>query len=257
MGLTREERNKLNAAWKEAMLALRSTVEDIQNLNDQFSAGGQCLTDFFKDFRANTTESLIILAKAGWFIDLHSDIGMHLYLAKEISAGRIDYVNKYLSAYYEDAIPYIERRLKGRHPHRKQIFREIFSGYKRGEYILIMPTIYSQVDGICHDAITGSSFFRGRIRKELSNDIVNRSSDLLKIFSKAIQDKLLPVYAGEKQMKKNQFLCTLNRHEVMHGISTNYGNKTNALKSISLLIYMSDILSELDNIPSPKINLAE
>jgi len=67
----------------------------------------------------------------------------------------------------------------------------------------------------------------------------------------------LPVYAGEKQMKKNQFLCTLNRHEVMHGISTNYGNKTNALKSISLLIYMSDILSELDNIPSPKINLAE
>ncbi len=39
--------------------------------------------------------------------------------------------------------------------------------------------------------------------------------------------------------------CTLNRHEVMHGLKTDYGTKTNSLKSLSMLKYFSDILHEL------------
>ena len=45
----------------------------------------------------------------------------------------------------------------------------------------------------------------------------------------------------------HKFNCHLNRHEILHGINTNYGIEINSLKVISLLKYISDLLTDLDN----------
>lgn len=47
---------------------------------------------------------------------------------------------------------------------------------------------------------------------------------------------------GDDEMKN--YLLKLNRHQILHGVDVKYGNKINFFKSLSLLVYISDLLVE-------------
>jgi len=49
-----------------------------------------------------------------------------------------------------------------------------------------------------------------------------------------------PVFSHEKDL--DSFPCKLNRHAILHGQDPDYGTEINSLKSISLLVYISDLV---------------
>lgn len=57
----------------------------------------------------------------------------------------------------------------------------------------------------------------------------------------------LPIGASEKE--RGAGFNELNRHMVLHGESLDYGTKTNSLKAISLINYVSHVLNSDDNEP--------
>ena len=48
------------------------------------------------------------------------------------------------------------------------------------------------------------------------------------------------IQAGERESLMN----VLNRHEVLHGESVDYGTEINSLKAMSLLYYIASVLGE-------------
>lgn len=71
----------------------------------------------------------------------------------------------------------------------------------------------------------------------------NISGSFLDLFLSPIKNQT-PIMVREVDIRK--YPCTLNRHEVLHGVNVNYGTEVNSLKCMSLLIYISDLLVELD-----------
>jgi hypothetical protein len=55
-----------------------------------------------------------------------------------------------------------------------------------------------------------------------------------------------PYNAWEKEIDKFPF--KLNRHKILHRVDTEYGNKTNFLKCILMLKYISDLIIRIDKL---------
>lgn len=50
-------------------------------------------------------------------------------------------------------------------PSRAAVLQEVLGAVKRSEYLLAIPVLFSQVDGVCHDVFGGSFFQPGGRRK--------------------------------------------------------------------------------------------
>lgn len=199
-----------------------------------------------KAHRENTPRYLLLIAEHGWFIDFDSEITFPHRIVNEIEEGNRENAEKILEEYYTSNLDRIGEELKGRHYERKDILHELIEGHKNGKFYLTIPTILSQVDGICFD-FTEKKFFI----KERKNNYLPQVTSELETLSESVVDLFLspiknqtPIMVREKDIQK--YPCTLNRHEILHGVSKNYGTERNSLKCLSLLKYISDLLIETE-----------
>jgi hypothetical protein len=203
-----------------------------------------------KENSKNTPEYLLLIAQHGWFIDLESASNLPLEVVNCIQNKRIDLADKLLVDYYESNIDNIFERLINRHDNRKEILKSVKSSFQSGDYNLLIPAALTQVDGICFD-FTKKKFFIKEKRNnkyqflpEVIAEIENSAGNFLSLYLSPLQYQI-PIIAREQEI--GNFPCKLNRHEILHGVSTDYGTEVNSLKVISLLKYVSDLLTELDS----------
>ena len=189
--------------------------------------------ELLKDYTENIPRDLLLIAHYGWFIEIDD-----MNLPNE--------ANEILVNYYKSNLDRIFEELIDRHDNRKEIFIQILNSFKSENYNVLIPCALSQVDGICFD-FTKKKFF---IKEKATNFLPQVTSELEKsagyftdLYLTPIQNKT-PIMAQEKDII--EFPCHLNRHEILHGISTDYGTEINSLKVISLLKYLSDLLCEID-----------
>lgn len=214
----------------------------VENL-ETFKGIGESL----KEYAAKTPEYFLLIAKYGWYIDLESELNFASTIAYRIQNDEIEKANDLLVEYYKTNLDKIFKSLITRHPNRKEIFSQILSSFKSNHHYTLIPTVLTQVDGICFDFTKKKFFIKEKKNKylpEVTSELEKIAGNFLDLYLSPLQNQT-PIMVREQDI--HMFNCHLNRHEILHGINTNYGILINSLKVISLLKYISDLLTDLDN----------
>lgn len=209
---------------------------------DNFKEIGERL----KEYAEKTPEYFLLIAQHGWFIDLESELNLPAKVAFEIQDDELETAKELMAEYYKENIDQIFNKLIKRHPNRKEILTQILSAYNNGNYSLLIPSVLTQVDGICFDFTKKKFFIKEKMNiylPQVTSELEKSAGTFLDLYLSPLQNQT-PIMVREQDISK--FPCHLNRHEILHGINTDYGTEVNSLKVISLLKYVSDLLTELD-----------
>lgn len=190
----------------------------------------------------HTQIALLTLGNHGWFFDLEMPLPFLWELENALNEGDINQAEAALVDYFRENLETIENRFVTKFPHRAKIINAAFSAHKRGEYELSIPVFLAQTDGICYEVVNQYLFMRVRGEKKPSTAIYVDSiaSDTFRHALLSPLSQPLPISASKKE--RSETFNELNRHQVMHGESWDYGTEINGLKSISLLNYVAQVL---------------
>jgi len=200
------------------------------------------LQKYFSNLPECTQAALLKLGEYGWYFDLRLSILEIQDLVDALSDGNIEEAESALVEHFENSLHEIEEDISKKFPLREKLIKAAFNAYRRQEYDLAIPVLLAQADGICKEA-TGKYLFikeRGRTRPEIASyvDQVDEGSYEAALLSPLT--KTLPVNASTRE--RADAFNALNRHQVLHGESLDYGSKINGLKAISLINYVAWIL---------------
>lgn len=195
----------------------------------------------FKVLPELTREALLVLGKHGWFIDIEIPFSSIWALENALKEGRIEDAEEALVKYYRERCPEIAESLKKAYPHRAAIIGAAFDAHARAEYVLSIPVFLAQADGICQELIKIQLYKKERNGRPATSVYVEAIA--IDTFEAALLSPLtqpLPISASAHQRADD--FSELNRHQILHGESTDYGTEVNSLKAISLLSYVGHIL---------------
>lgn len=241
-----ENLNKIQKSFENIGKIYASSMPKFNNAFLEQLKSFKEIANRLKEYEEKTPDYLLLIAQNGWYLEFDCEMKLPSEIAKDFEANKSDVANKKMTDYYIENLDRIFEELSSRHINRKEIFEQILSGFKRGEYFTIIPCILSQVDGICFDFTKKKFFIKEKNNKylpQISSELEKSAGNFVAIYLSPLRNQT-PIMVQEKQI--SEFPCKLNRHEILHGINTDYGNKQNSLKVISLLKYISDLLVEID-----------
>jgi len=235
------------AIANELAKTIKGMIEPLQNfrLNIE-NLISPVLTEFAKTLAAlpeRTRKTLMTLAKHGWYFDPEMPFGIS-EIESALDNGDIETANMLLIEYFSERLPDIEEKLKEKFPARTAILESAFNAHKRKEYALSIPVFLIQADGICYDLINKQLYSKSRkdgtpVIAEYAKTI---TADTFRSILLYPLTQPLPISASAKERSEN--FNDLNRHQIIHGEVTTYDTELNSLKAISLLNYVSYVLSQ-------------
>jgi hypothetical protein len=236
----------------EGLRSLYQTVQKIQSFVNRPEVK-EAVRLFFENLRSlpeDTKRFLRDLAYRGWFLTDEmtlNELSVFYNLStsqNSVDEARIDQYMEDLVSKYAD---HIRASLYGRYPARKNILESAFKAHNAGEYDLSVPVFLAQADGIGIDLLNGVSPFS---RKEsggilaIATEINSLSAQVDTILIEPLGLKL-GMTANSASPERAQHPHIYNRHEIIHGISLNYGSKRNSLKAISLLGHLATVVHDV------------
>ncbi len=148
-----------------------------------------------------------------------------------------------LEMFRKDA-PEIEARLIQQVPHRESILREAFEAHRQGQYHSSVVLFLTQADGICQEAI-GKSIY--------STKVIANAGDIREQLREGVLRELLMglmwdgwplvLSAGNRP----DGFSELNRHQVLHGESVDFGTEECSLKAMSFLNFSAFVLEGVES----------
>ena len=201
----------------------------------------------FIELPLKTRNAVLEMGNHGWFLDLEMIPSEILELKDAFIAGDDKEAGSTLVEHFKGRLSEIEKSIIDKFPHRKKILMAAFSAHKRREYELSIPVLLAQADGICYDVIK-MDLFRKHNKKPKTANYVKQyvSGTLHEAFLQSLAQRL-PISASEHE--RDDDFNELNRHMVLHGESLDYGTEVNSLKTISLINYVSWVLTLEDEKP--------
>ncbi|TKT84888.1 hypothetical protein [Dyadobacter frigoris] len=100
----------------------------------------------------------------GWYLNLEFELGLAVQLLHMLQSDETNEVGDYLVAYFISELKGISQDLIERHPKRKNIFEDIIFCVENKKFFAAIPTVLSQVDGICNDMINMKFFAKDHKR---------------------------------------------------------------------------------------------
>lgn len=194
-------------------------------------------------------EALTILGKHGWYLDTTLSLPELTSLAELLGLGDVKSAEYVLADHYRARLSQIEHELAVWYPARAKILTPAFDAHRRGgsEYVLSIPIFLAQADGICK-ARLGISLFRRRNHLPVTAEAIEtRQLDCDSIEAALLHPLKIPLPISASKDELAGLLNVLNRHEILHGISVDYGTEVNSLKAISLLYYVASVLPKPDD----------
>ena len=198
------------------------------------------LAEHFRKLPQRFRDALIVLGNHGWFFDLDMPFPALWKLEKVLQGGNVEAAEQALMGYFRERSLKISNRLAAEFPHRAKVLKPAFDAHARGEYELSIPVFLTQADGISQELI-GVQFFKKHQNRPATAAYVEAiTSDT---FLAAVLFPLahpLPISFAAHQ--RGGDFHDLNRHQVLHGESVDYGTEINSLKAMSLLNYVAQVL---------------
>lgn len=200
--------------------------------------------EFTKNLAAlpeRTRKSLMVLAKNGWYFDPEMPIVGIKELENLLESGDIETANTELMKYFSERLPEIEENIKNKFPARTSILESAFNAHRRNEYALSIPVFLIQADGICFDLINKQLYSKRKNVPVVAEYAETITTDVFR--SALLYPLTQPIPISASVNERPEEFNDLNRHQVIHGESTDYDTELNSLKAISLLNYVSYVLS--------------
>lgn len=197
---------------------------------------------------AEDEETIIsTLMEHGWVPEMDLTLGQLRQLAAALDPENPELVRQANDATCErfrDRLDDIETKLVSEFPSRSVILRDAFDAHRQGRYTLSVPTFLTQVDGFFHDRC-GANLFYGEGRDALWKLVEAMPNVLTRMYLGALLNTRLPLLLSEKRRPEN--FSGLNRHQVLHGLVTDYNTQENSLKAIALLYYCAFVLPKAES----------
>ena len=210
--------------------------QHIQEMTRGLDEAVEALLRGIEEFPAQAKEGLLAMAKVGWYLDPNMPEATLRRVKDEIEALSLEEVNAAFANYFRAELDRIEASLTANHPVRANLIASAFKAHRSGSFELAIPVLLAQADGISRD-IAGCQLYNrkwiGYVRRSALEEIEKA------YFAPLTED--IPLWYSEQQRGAGH--AELNRHAVMHGETVDYGTEENSLKAISLLNYVSYVLS--------------
>lgn len=215
---------------KTFMQAMELFGQFIRENQSEILSFGEALRSLPEKLQAGVA----LLAQRGWFIDEDmglSDISGCRTIAQN---GSLDQIDALMVAHFEQQLDSIEERLVAFAPPRARILRSVFGAVRRGDDDLAVPILLMQADGLCHDHGLGSFFIRDKKDRQIPLAMRRLEDSGVKtslLYSPVY--RVLPLYMTADE--RDESFTGLNRHQVLHGESVDYGTHANSLRAVSFI----------------------
>lgn len=200
------------------------------------------LLEQWKIERVKAPESLTYILQQGWYLPFYVNEATINSLANDIKIGNVLSADQnIINILDENSESEVEKLIK-RFPARANAIIAAFTAHQRGEYYLSIPVFFAQTEGVCNE-IVGSRFFRIKNGKPttMSWASTHEHSDYINLIVKPL------IEVGEtRRIQEQGNPSGINRHDVLHGDSVDYGTKVNSYKAFSLLTYLGCTVYELN-----------
>ena len=242
-----EQQRRLSEIQKQ----LAEQQRRLSEIQKQLAEQQRRLIKFFRRLDDERPErdrkALQRLGEEGWFLDPE----MPATLLQEIELlfdEHPDEMAEWLSDFFRTRLDIIERALTDSYPHRGHLFQQAFEAHREEKYILSIPVFLTQADGIFGERTSErQNLFISRQRERACSEYVSQTSDNYIVIYLHPLSVLLPLWMNQyERAEGGDSFVGLNRHQVLHGESVDYGTEQNSLKAISLLNYLHWIFSKTD-----------
>jgi hypothetical protein len=237
LALTRASGALAMAEEAQRQIKALTQVVDFDLVGSQiraFQTQAQELAELFLRLPWRLRKNLLALARAGWFLDPEMPMPDVLHWDEELLTRTAEEVDAELAEYFDIALARIEETLTERHPYRATLITQAFAAHRAGWYSVSIPAFLIQAEGVCFDC-TGRQLFNGSGPKTEAAKFDDDSID--RIYLDLLSGKL-PLTEGTK-VRSGKDWAGLSRHAVLHGESVDFGTKTNGLRAISFLNFVS------------------
>lgn len=231
----------VRVSYEQVAKAITKPIEESLRLTQQVVDAA------LKELPPKAKEALIILGEHGWYLDLAFSLPELTSLAGLFIRGNIEGAECILIDHYRMRLPEIADEIASKHPERTKVLMPAFDAHHRGEYVLSIPVFLAQADGICKERFGGISLYsrqRGNRRPVTAKAIEDRQLDSDPIEAAMLHPLKIPLPISASKDELLGLLNVLNRHEILHGTSVDYGTELNSLKAISLLYYVVSVLTK-------------
>lgn len=191
------------------------------------------------------------LAGEGWFINVLS-LDFQELDALATSELEGDELCAFAENLYRSRFDEFAAELYREFPERRSVIEQAVEAHQAGKYALSVPVFFAQADGVCGTKARKYLFLGGRddaanIAGHAREKIAVLSEkeglfDFLEIVMWSPLENRQPV-ALTKRAREQIGYTGLNRHDVMHGDSSDYGTETNSLKAFSMLCHVAALLA--------------
>jgi hypothetical protein len=189
----------------------------------------------FQKFPGEIRPAILSLANLGWFPSGEMGFSeIHAFRAL-CDSGDKSAVDTAMIEWLDGELGHIQTRASNRFPNRSHILASAFRAHDVGQYELSVPVLMAQVEGMCLEVI-GTKLFSTKNGVPATRAATDKFSQM------ALSDVLLLPFRElngftASEAARHQWPDTPNRHEVLHGIATDYGTRENSFKTISLVEY--------------------
>jgi hypothetical protein len=200
-----------------------------KKLNDDLR---QAAIQFQKDLvpiKQFEKENAILLSQYGWYISSWMMMDEVWRMLAAVRDGRMVEVEQKMMQYYRDNLSELCTWLSKKYPDRSVILRQAFEAHEKNMYYASTILFISQADGLGDGKLMRKSMMKGFLESRASTDLTN-----------AVLGTVTAINADSKD--KSNYFSDLNRHEVMHGLYSSYGQEVNSLKALSLLTFVAQFV---------------
>ena len=228
-------------AVKADEVGKKKGIEKAQSLLKAFLDG-------LKYASEKSLEVEIELSKRGWFFGIITNLAQPLKILPLIQLQQFDELDKIMLDEVKQRLIWIEDYLIKYNPKRERIIRESFLNHREGRYFSSACLLISQVDGICNDRFKQHFFTTANKKSKLAPHI-----EQLQFFPQQFKTRFFDeLRAIDENTDRFNISTKLNRHNIVHGWDTEYGNEMNSLKIISFVNFINEIAHFDEIMKSPE-----
>ena len=208
-------------------------AEAIKRISNAVKANNAVFTD---------EDNIRVLMEHGWVMPLYTS-AEEVQRLVGLFESNPDTADKEMCAILEGEVDHIRSGLVRRFPSRAPVLSDAFEAHEDGKYNFSVLVFLAQADGIWQERRDGNIFCgdRNNTINEFADDLPDGS--LTRELVLALSQQTFPLFFSQSQ--RHPGFSFLNRHQVLHGESLDYGTRLYSCQAMAFLYYCGTLLPNL------------
>lgn len=243
----------LHKAMATQMEAIHSSVRPLQQyverIRQQQEAWATSIRGIMEEVPKRMRKVQEYLFERGWYLGPEAALPGISDLAKMIARNEHEAIEQEMQEWAETRIDAVLKEIKSQFASRHAIIGDALAAHRDGKYTLSVPVLLAQADGLAKELI-GSFLFRGNPKKDFARLLSSLEPVGMGFTLDALATPLRSYSTLGKKPKHpipGSEQGHANRHDVLHGVSTDYPTKANSLRVVSLIDYLLGIKGMLND----------